>query len=800
MKFTRYFVLFLFFTSVLTNSFAQKTQNNFISKPFENKVFIEERGQFTQRAGDRKMVFSEPIKYAVENSEFFAYFTQSGITFQLPEYEEIEEKRNKDNGDRIEEEKFELLWHPVSLKFTNANALAEIVVEDKAHEYYNYACFKDSAQYNFVPAFKKLTYKNLYPNVDAVFEFHAEGGIKYKFVVQPGAIVPAIVFELTGADALTLDETGNLIIQSVFGNLTDHAPNAYTATSHTNIPVKYSLDGNKVKFEFLAENVFSPEGIIIDPWITATTFPAANRAFDVQEDGAGNVFVHGSTTNYQVQKYNSAGVLQWSYVTASVFLGDIAVDNPGNVYIIGGYSAGKRQKLDPSGVQLWAFGGLVEEWRLAFDYSKTVLTIGGYFNTVPGDNLGRFDVNTGVISSQIVYGEETRGIATDCNGDMYSLHVTFGIGTANAPTNLLRKTNANFTPALSVQSGLLLSEAEPAGVGYAPNPAYGPNIFQGINALVVSGPYLYIYDGASVRRFNKTTLAFVNSAAVPGGTRMMCSGIAADYCGNIYTGATNGMVMFDSLLNYQSTIVAPGAVYDILLSSTGEFLVCGNGFLASVNINCAAPAALIATTNITCDGIGSITITPTGGIGPYAYLWSPGGETTSSLTNLSAGTYTYTVNDAFCRTYTGTATVSANPVSTFSAASSGGSDVLVNGVCTNVSTQFTDNSTAASGIIASWDWRFGDGGTDISQNPAHIYTNDGIYNVRLITTTDLGCIDTSIVPVTVHPLPVASFTATDECLNIANELLQHGTGILVIQILRLRKIQATPMLQMEHTP
>lgn len=768
MKFLRFLLVFLSLACFSFALSAQQKQCSFVSKPFENKVFVEERGQFTQRAGDRKMVFTEPIHYAVENSEFFAYFTQSGITFQLPEYEEIKEKLNKDNGNRIEEERFELEWEAIGLKFLNANPAAEIKVENKVHEYYNYACFIDSAQYNFVPAYKKLVYKNLYPGVDAEFELPAEGGIKYRFIVQPNVVVPELVFELTGADNLYLDENGNLKFSNNHGELTDRAPNAFSAVSHSAIPVKYSVSGNKVKFEFEQSGISSAEGIVIDPWITATTFPAANRAFDIQEDGAGNVFVHGSTTNYQVQKYNATGVLQWTYVTTSVFQGDIAVDIPGNVYIIGGYSAGKRQKLDPSGVQQWAFAGLVEEWRLAFDYSKTVLTIGGYFNTTPGDNLGRWDTNTGAVSNQIVYGEETRGIATDCNGDMYSLHVTFGIGTANAPTNILRKTNANFTPALSVQSGLLLSEAEPAGVGYAPNPTYGPNIFQGTNALVVSGPYLYIYDGASIRRFNKTTLTFLNSVAVPGGARMMCSGIAVDYCGNVFAGTQNGMVMFDSLLTYQSTTPAPGVIYDIILAANGEFLVCGDGFLASVNIACTAPAALIATTNTACDGIGTVTISPTGGIGPYTYLWSPGGETTSSLNNLPAGNYTYTVNDAFCRTYTGTATISANPVTTFSAASGVGNDVLVNGVCANVAAQFTDNSTTSSGSITTWDWDFGDGGTDNTQNPSHTYTTDGTYNVRLITVTDEGCTDTITVPVTVHPLPVASFTATDECLNVPN--------------------------------
>ena len=50
-----------------------------------------------------------------------------------------------------------------------------------------------------------------------------------------------------------------------------------------------------------------------------------------------------------------------------------------------------------------------------------------------------------------------------------------------------------------------------------------------------------------------------------------------------------------------------------------------------------------------CNGncTGSITATPSGGVPPYAYNWSSG-QTTSSITNLCAGSFTVTVSDAGC--------------------------------------------------------------------------------------------------------------------------------------------------------
>ena len=42
---------------------------------------------------------------------------------------------------------------------------------------------------------------------------------------------------------------------------------------------------------------------------------------------------------------------------------------------------------------------------------------------------------------------------------------------------------------------------------------------------------------------------------------------------------------------------------------------------------------------------GSITITVIGGVSPYSYLWSPGGQTSQNLTGIGAGTYTVIITD-----------------------------------------------------------------------------------------------------------------------------------------------------------
>ncbi|MEM6263235.1 MAG: PKD domain-containing protein, partial [Bacteroidota bacterium] len=58
--------------------------------------------------------------------------------------------------------------------------------------------------------------------------------------------------------------------------------------------------------------------------------------------------------------------------------------------------------------------------------------------------------------------------------------------------------------------------------------------------------------------------------------------------------------------------------------------------------------------------------------------------------------------------------------------------------CSPIAIQFTDGSTGPN-TITGWQWNFGDAGTDTVQNPSHLYTADGTYDVTLTVTDTNGC-------------------------------------------------------------
>ncbi len=87
--------------------------------------------------------------------------------------------------------------------------------------------------------------------------------------------------------------------------------------------------------------------------------------------------------------------------------------------------------------------------------------------------------------------------------------------------------------------------------------------------------------------------------------------------------------------------------------STGTYtvnLTDANGCTASATRTITQPQAIVSTiTTISANCLneaGSISVSVTGGTGPYTYLWAPGGGSSPTFSGLSSGSYFVTVTDA----------------------------------------------------------------------------------------------------------------------------------------------------------
>jgi large repetitive protein len=128
-----------------------------------------------------------------------------------------------------------------------------------------------------------------------------------------------------------------------------------------------------------------------------------------------------------------------------------------------------------------------------------------------------------------------------------------------------------------------------------------------------------------------------------------------------------------------------------------------NPYLDTINVVAVSPLC-------NGDANGSISIAATGGVSPYTYLWSTT-ATTTTITGLTAGTYTYTITDAAGCTHTNfinlinppvlTSTITATDASCFGAAS-GSAQIATAGGNSNCTYLWNTNATTSTinGLVA----------------------------------------------------------------------------------------------------
>ena len=168
-----------------------------------------------------------------------------------------------------------------------------------------------------------------------------------------------------------------------------------------------------------------------------------------------------------------------------------------------------------------------------------------------------------------------------------------------------------------------------------------------------------------------------------------------------------------------------------------------NGCTATTTVTITQPASAVTVTtqsqNILClNGTGSVNSTPTGGVAPYTYSWT-NNATTQNITNLQAGTYIVTVQDANGCTAQATGTVlttlSQLPVQILNIT---GTTILT---CTNP----TIVLQATGGVTYNWS------GGSTPLNDTNSITQPGLYTVNIVDPN--GCPVTQTITLTQNITP-----------------------------------------------
>lgn len=284
----------------------------------------------------------------------------------------------------------------------------------------------DETQYNFyyphcaqgitnVHAYRALRVRNVYPGVDWYIE-KSESGLKYNFELQPGADPAQIKIVYTGANKLTLDENGNVIVTTPFGQIKEEAPTSFQ-NGHE-ISTHFVVNDSTLAFHVNSYNNQQP--LTIDPtlvWGTVFGGFFKDEFRSLTYDHSGHLYATGYTesldfpvvnagtyytdtitgpqntlrTDVVIVKFNTNNSLQWAtyyggsninglecgyaalvdqsdnlFIAGVTISDDFPVQNAGTYFdaSLDGTSDGFLIKFNPTGQRLYAtlFGGNSEDY------------------------------------------------------------------------------------------------------------------------------------------------------------------------------------------------------------------------------------------------------------------------------------------------------------------------------------------------------------------------------------------------------------------------------------------------------
>jgi hypothetical protein len=258
---------------------------------------------------------------------------RQGASFTLP---------GKAAGRRVE----------VEMQLVGARADTRLRGEDRQAAVSHYYVGNDPDQWvSGVPRFGRVVYEDAYPGIDAALYGHREG-VEYDFLVAPGADPAAIRLRFPTASAVTIEDGGDLLMETANGTARQRAPVAYQESAggrRTPVAARYRMAGTQDVFIDVGSYDTS-RTLVIDPVLVFGTFLETfdSSGENVAVDPAGNIYVVANAIgagpapccqkDVVVLKLSPTGQLLYRTVFGgwmSDFGAAIAADAGGNAWVTG---------------------------------------------------------------------------------------------------------------------------------------------------------------------------------------------------------------------------------------------------------------------------------------------------------------------------------------------------------------------------------------------------------------------------------------------------------------------------------
>jgi len=290
-----------------TPEFGESEAENLI--PLDHTIPVDEMkimknlqsmgGFFTENQGQ---IGNDDVRYYSQGGGL--WFTDDGVWFDIKEENEKDDGINLD--DPFYDPSFSEYPEPRNRKgvilkqeFVGSNVVQPIGKEDAGY-YSNFFYGNDSSKWKTeVSSFKEINYLNIYDGIDLKY-YTNERGLKYDFIVHPGANVEDIHIKWVGAEEVSIEDDKNIMIQTSYGIVKEN--NLFIYQNDNGIIREIDGRFNKIdNFEFgfqLEADYIISDILIIDPELEYSTFlGGSNDEYigDIVVDDSGYVYLIGRT-------------------------------------------------------------------------------------------------------------------------------------------------------------------------------------------------------------------------------------------------------------------------------------------------------------------------------------------------------------------------------------------------------------------------------------------------------------------------------------------------------------------------
>ena len=326
-------------------------------------LYIENKGQI----GDQDGKPNPAVKYLILRpglniqlkANTFSYDAYTIDRFKRKE--RIQEPKHHEKG-KYDNDSLVYQFHRVDIELVNANPNPQITHEGISSDYLNYythitAQTKGEEGVTGVRGYNKVSYHDIYPNIDLEWFLDKDGKPEYQFIIKPGGDPSLIRLKYHGAQKTELISDA-LHIQVKHGIIKEHIPLSYVQESQVKLNVSFAQISEN-EYGFIVPTFAANETLVIDPvptlnWLTYYGGSGNDQVYGLSVNNNSDLFISGWTSSltqistsgsYQSQsngnaddfisKLNANGIRIWGTYFLSDGIMAMNIDNNSNVFIGG---------------------------------------------------------------------------------------------------------------------------------------------------------------------------------------------------------------------------------------------------------------------------------------------------------------------------------------------------------------------------------------------------------------------------------------------------------------------------------